>query len=299
MLGLTTRNNENLREYFYDKLNLLNSCEVRGKKAVDCVIYGILDKSIRSSAQALTCDEPEDLLNFLSSQRPGFDNSTLISGRKRGDNIMPNRINNVASSSTDNSITCFNCRSKGHPYFRCPKPLIKCMKCNRVGHNNDNCKFEPLTLRNESERSSGHVLDRKTLNISTLNKGGDKFYKNVKINDMSLVAFIDFGSECTLIRESDARNLCLQKYLTNLPVIKGFGNSNVFPLFKSTVELKLDEIEANVEILVVNDEFLQSSILIGQNVTELPCVTVFKDSSRLLFYKSPEFLDNIRSTVSS
>lgn len=69
MLARTTRVDEGLREYFYDKLNLLNRCEIKGKRAVDCVIHGITDRSVRSGAQALNCEEPEDLLNFLCAQR--------------------------------------------------------------------------------------------------------------------------------------------------------------------------------------------------------------------------------------
>lgn len=37
MLGRTTRNNESLREYFYDKLSLISRCEIVGKKG--CRLY--------------------------------------------------------------------------------------------------------------------------------------------------------------------------------------------------------------------------------------------------------------------
>ncbi|CAF4885427.1 unnamed protein product [Pieris macdunnoughi] len=291
MLSRTTRSSESLREYFYDKLTLLNRCEISGKKAVDCIIHGILDKSIRSSAQALTCLEPEDLLNFLSSQRPILENNTF--NRKRSDNTIV-RTGNTASSSSENLLTCFNCRSKGHPYFRCPKPLTKCVKCHRVGHNNDNCKQEPLILRNEPKQTDNQ--GRKILTISTLNNNSDKFYKTVKVNDKPLTAFIDFGSECSLIKESDAQSLNLTKNSTELPVIKGFGNSKVFPVYRTNVDLKLDEVEVNVEVLVVNNQFLQSALLIGQNVTELPCVTVFKNNRQLTFYQSPD-IDTIPQPV--
>ncbi|KAL4712860.1 hypothetical protein ACJJTC_011930 [Scirpophaga incertulas] len=105
----------------------------------------------------------------------------------------------------------------------------------------------------------------------------------------SLQAYIDFGSECTLIRDSDARDLKLNKIFTELPVIKGFGNSMVFPIYRSNANLKLDEVETCAELLVVNDEFMQSALLIGQNVTKLPNVSVYKDNNCLQFYQSPSF----------
>lgn len=120
-----------------------------------------------------------------------------------------------------------------------------------------------------------------------LNNNSDKFYKTVGVNDKSFIAFIDFGSECSLIRESDAQSLNLTKNTTELPVIKGFGNSKVFPVYRSNIDLTLDEVEVNVEVLIVSNQFLQSALLIGQNVTELRCVTVFKNSHQLTFYQSP------------
>lgn len=70
MLGRKSRSDETLRDYFYDKLALLSRCDIEGRKAVDCIIYGIDDASVRNGAQALKCRQPEDLLNYLASQQP-------------------------------------------------------------------------------------------------------------------------------------------------------------------------------------------------------------------------------------
>ncbi|XP_048487882.1 uncharacterized protein LOC119694739 [Plutella xylostella] len=70
MLNRKSRTDETLRDYFYDKLTLLSRCEIVGRKAVDCIIYGLADSAIRNGAQALKCEEPEDLLNYLASQQP-------------------------------------------------------------------------------------------------------------------------------------------------------------------------------------------------------------------------------------
>lgn len=135
------------------------------------------------------------------------------------------------------------------------------------------------------------------MTISTSNNGNDKFYKKVIVDGQTLVAYIDFGSECTLFRESDARKLNLSRILTELPAIKGFGNSSVIPLYKSLISLKLDKIEARIEVLVVHDEFMQTPLLIGQDFTELPFVTVMKDNTKLFFYKSPSDLQGQDTTV--
>lgn len=153
MLQRTSRNEESLREYFYDKLNLLTRCEIHGKKAVDCIIYGIADKSIRNGAQALNCHEPEDLLNYLNSQKPlSFAQQSTSRNRDRA---VPNdnTTSNANSSSLSSTITCYNCRSKGHPYYNCTKPIVKCKHCNRIGHDNDSCNLTPInpnTIRTDT-----------------------------------------------------------------------------------------------------------------------------------------------------
>lgn len=288
MLARTTRHNENLRDYFYDKLSLLNRCEIKGQKAVDCVIHGILDKSVRNGAQALNCREPEDLLNFLNSQRPT--DFTFIKKRTE------NRATNPVPSSSESNLTCFNCRLKGHTFQKCPNPIVKCQKCFRVGHDSETCRLLPLTPR-QTSGSKINSNDRKTLTISTINNTNDKFFKKVLVNNHDLLSFIDFGSECTLMRESEAKKLNLPQKFNELPAIKGFGNSSVKPLYKSSITLKLDEVEASIEVLIVHDEFLHTPILVGQDFTELPFVTVLKDSNKLLFYKSPYVSESLDTVI--
>lgn len=147
MLARTTRYGENLRDYYYDKLTLMNRCEIYGKKAVDCIIHGITDKSIRNGAQALSCSEPDDLLNFLNSQKP-----LQASIEKRTENTPHSRfINNTASTSASGGLICFNCKNRGHPFWRCPSPMIKCQKCARVGHDDSSCKLSPLPIRTDAK----------------------------------------------------------------------------------------------------------------------------------------------------
>lgn len=284
MLGRTSRSNENLREYFYDKLTLVNRCAISGKNAVDCIIHGLIDKSIRNGAQALDCKEPEDLLNFLNSQRPN-DSLPVFNKRRFDSSTSRPSTSSTPSTVSYSSVTCFNCHGKGHPFQKCPKPITRCQVCQRVGHNSETCRLDPLSTRVGTNLVRHE--ERKTMAISTQNNTNDKFFKKTEIDGRSFVAYIDFGSDSSLIRETDAQCLGSQKCFSNLPAIKGFGNSTVIPICKTVVNVKIDEIEAEIELLVVSDEFLSTPLLLGQDLTELPFVTVIKDYNRLFFYKNP------------
>lgn len=69
MLAKRARFNDSLEEYFYDKIILLNRCDITGKRAVDCLVFGIEDRSVRLGAEAARFDSPEQLLPFLKSAK--------------------------------------------------------------------------------------------------------------------------------------------------------------------------------------------------------------------------------------
>lgn len=303
MLGRLSRPGEPLRDYFYEKLTLVSRCEIDGSKAVDCIIHGITDVTIRNGAQALRCKEPEELLGYLASQQ------TLSHGRRDYRSSYPfSRNTNSSSAVSGAAMTCFNCHEKGHAYTKCPKPITKCRSCNRVGHDLETCSRKKLFSR-ETNNNAG--LERKTLKIvtcveqletvpeegptenvminkeSTVPRSNNKFFKKVVVDGVALEAYVDFGSDCSIMKISEAMKLGLTGSTEELPIIKGFGNSTIKPRFKSVVDTKIDEVEARLEVLVVDDEYLHIPMLIGQNFTELPSVTVLKSNENLFFYFSP------------
>lgn len=144
MLKRRSKYNEPIELYYYDKLALLNQCDIEGKRAVDCIIHGLSDKSLKSSALALRCTHPDQLLQFLISNKE----TSQFLDRSTHKNRLGSNANNVVSHkhNTGNfqgdNIFCFNCKEYGHPFLRCQKPLIKCSLCFRVGHKAEQCKIK-------------------------------------------------------------------------------------------------------------------------------------------------------------
>ncbi|XP_075990143.1 uncharacterized protein LOC142985783 [Anticarsia gemmatalis] len=221
MLKRKSKFNEPVETYYYEKLSLLNLCDISGKRAVDCIIHGISDRTMRSSALALRCTHPEQLLQFLMSNKDSMNMHQTILFKNRN---MTEHANNSSGSVSKvfsrkdsyHGVFCFNCKERGHPYLNCPKPLLKCNRCNKIGHKTENC----FTEVGDSTANKGTV--QKTMSISNANPNA-KFTKEVDINGVVLEAFVDFGSEVTLVKKSIAHKIGKVRD-DGTTVIKGFGN---------------------------------------------------------------------------
>lgn len=140
MLSRKSRRNETLEEYYYDKLRLINHCKIEDLKAVDCLIHGIYDNNIKMNAQGLCFNKPEDLLSYFKKL-----NSNIRDSRTDRPPMVTRKPINFTPTPEEtlkrqNDI-CFNCKEKGHFWQKCPKDLMKCGKCRRVGHYSAKCNF--------------------------------------------------------------------------------------------------------------------------------------------------------------
>ncbi|CAH2109089.1 unnamed protein product [Euphydryas editha] len=288
MLKRKSRINEPIQNYFYEKLSLLNQCDISGKRAVDCVIHGISDRTTRSSALALRCDEPDDLLKFLISNNRDPYTPQQIFLKDRNLNTNDDKVNHRSNMKTNPGLFCYNCKEKGHPFSRCPKPLVKCSSCDKVGHKAELCRSKQETA---SRRADGVP---KTMRISS-SKPNNKFTKKVIVEDMPYQAYIDLDSEVTLIAQSSLAKLGLSHDQISSTMI-GFGNNLVSSLGSVKLNISIDGVEATVCCRVVEDQFLEKDLIIGQNFTEQPHVVVYKDVNRLQFIRVdsdlPNFIQN-------
>lgn len=87
----------------------------------------------------------------------------------------------------------------------------------------------------------------KTLWLDSDNDLGvdEKFIKSVYVNNLKLTGYVDFGSQCTLIKESVIRGIIPREKwsVNNLPSLKGFGNSYVSAIGKTQISLTIDNVK--------------------------------------------------------
>lgn len=152
MLNIKARFGDDLEEYYFEKLMAINRCAITGKNAIDCIVYGIEDRSVRYGAEAAGFEDTDKLLGFLRSVRHEKND------RNRNDKkIVKSNVDTYRKTQKSDQVrgtrTCFNCHEPGHVAYNCKKPIIKCQKCNRFGHNDSNCSKEILKDKSSEVKS--------------------------------------------------------------------------------------------------------------------------------------------------
>lgn len=114
-------------------------------------------------------------------------------------------------------------------------------------------------------------------------KQNDKYIITIKINGVPLLCHVDLGSQCTLIRKSEALSLNLQETCQDLPLMRGLGGSLIEPTGCANVMITVQGVEEPVKIYVVEDYVLTHPVLLGHSFTERPNITITKTPSYITF----------------
>lgn len=288
MLERKSRRDETLEEYFYDKAKLVSHCNIKGKDAVDCIIYGIYDHNVRLNAQGANFRSTNKLLRYLrsislKSVRDTISKKIMVP-QKPGPSTS--RFENKAGN-TKRVVRCFNCSEIGHTVHRCPKEMQKCTKCNFLGHIAEHCRKQIDTnSRTRTAPTSDRTTQVNEIQESKVElfKPQDIYHKTVKVNGIDRTAFVDLGSHCTIINKSSFNKLGLTLEQSKLPILKGFAFGSMLPLGCVQVTITVDLVEADIDAYVVPDEFLTCDLLIGQNLTERSDIVIYKTSTSLILY---------------
>lgn len=294
MLSLRARYGEPLENYYYAKLNLLNRCQISGKRAVDCILHGIEDRAIKLGAQAVQFESPEQVLKYFKSVKVAPSSKDSYHAKSKIDkrpsyNTAGSSQKTLSTSTSKGPIKCFNCNAEGHPSFLCPKPLLKCSNCRRIGHTVISCPYLRPERKTYEDKREDNKNEKTVLKIAlndvpiSSSDTKDKYMMTIHVNNSPLSCFVDLGSECSLIRETDARSLGLIFMTDKLPLLKGVGPALVSALARVKVVADVQDISLDIDMYVVDDDILKHSVLLGHSFTEHPSLIITKTPSQLIF----------------
>lgn len=290
MLAKKVKYGESFEHYYYAKVNLLNRCKIYKKNAVDCLLNGIEDRTVRVSAQAAQFKEPEEVLGYFRTIKVGQarDSNNIATVRKlhdRKNTFPPNRFGDISKTgSTNVNIRCFNCNELGHPSFKCNKTLLTCTLCGLLGHLASNChKNKAAATKDSSQPIDKSNVLKQVSNLTIDSDVIDKYIMDIKVNGTVVRCHVDLGSQCSLIRHSTATSLGLKINVgDNLPLLKGIGSNLTCPVGISVVNVEVQGIQETIEIYVVEDYVLNYPALLGHSFTEKPDIIITKTPTQLI-----------------
>jgi hypothetical protein len=242
---------------------------------------------LSESINALTIDKNPNKNNKFNNNSY---KRNFKSNFQRNSNSFQNRNsfnNNINANNNSNNNSSFNRNynsnnrngfyqntNNNNNQFRY-KSRIQCFNCKRIGHKQNECRFQNAdnhAIENKNSVSTSstetNAINRVGINSTCLNLQSNEnktlILINVKIKNMMFKALIDTGSEITIMRKSvaDILNLKLEPYVgpnleaVNKHIIKTYG--------KIDLELSVESDKSysiKTPILVVDE--LPADLLLG------------------------------------
>ncbi|KAL7292706.1 hypothetical protein TKK_0013829 [Trichogramma kaykai] len=274
--------NETLQEYVLDKIWLCDGLELDTQEIRDEVADGLWSKElanhILAKDYATTDDMLQDMIKFemVSShrrERYNFKNS-MASGKQRvstpstSDNVNNSEESrDSSSSSTNDTRKCNKCKQIGHLARDCKnKRSLICYACKAEGHIAKNCPLEAKPVK-------PNVNVIRNNNLCGNSAKDEKFFRNVLVNGVKIMAEIDIGAEVNTIKSTAVLMLDL-KMTHYKTLLGGFGESEVISPGTTSAELCLENLKPKiVEFRVVPDNVQEYDLIIGRPFTEALDVT--------------------------
>lgn len=312
MLAYVPRPKEDLFEYCFNKLALVRKMNLNlsGPDEVNLIVGSIPNEHIKFSVKAANIDDPAKLAVYLKSfesVRTGPFPAKLPSS---GNDTVAPPVKKIRQNTNplNKTLLCFQCDKPGHKRAECPQrrvsldtsstpgasqapTTLSCRYCRKPGHLMQNCFKRKRAHEASGQTDRGAPILKKQTFLVSAGSNENKFYKSITINKThTLCAYVDFGSECSLITHSQARLLMLPIKVLPVPIkLTVFGGAELLVTEKTNCSILVDSVESEIELLVVASCIPGVDLVIGQNFTENTDIKYQRVGNILQFsYELPE-----------
>lgn len=145
MISKSKRRDKTYIRYYYEKLALLNACEIFDRKAVSCIVAGISEPHVQSAARSSDYPEPEALFRYLRAL------PTDTSSTPHTTYFSENIDKKVHVGKPRDKLIHFERKERGRNAQN-----VTYNSCGKTGHYNSNCS-QRNTLDCSFCKKRGHV----------------------------------------------------------------------------------------------------------------------------------------------
>ncbi|XP_074039682.1 uncharacterized protein [Leptinotarsa decemlineata] len=287
---------ESLYSFHFDHLAKIEALKANFSEAdkVSLIVGAIGDDTVASAVRAANITDLNLLASYLRdrtyaesgpSHKQIYNNTSNIKLKQP----KPTGKNDKNLKIQSTQIKCFHCNKRGHKRSECRSYNIrKCNFCHRKGHIEADCYSQKRQTEVKSEK---FIEKPQKINvIESSNK--DKFYRKIKINDTSLLAFIDFGSDCSILEHELAQELGLKVCKLSVPaLLSGFLDNitKVDEIVEASVTI--DQITLLCRFYVINSLSVDCQCIVGRNFTENIAINYQRVGNDLTFSYAQEPLE--------
>ena len=247
---------EPFSHYYHNKLILRNQVPVDEDEMIDYLIDGIPDVQLRNQARMRKFGHSSELLEaFNKILLPPDTSKGHPKGEARPADFKATWKPTIKEEGK-RTLRCYNCRMLGHTSDQCRQPKKQiCYKCNESGHMARDC---PVTKAGVNFVDEVFSVDSFFRSIEVVLRNG----KHLNIN-----CVLDSGSPISFIKIECMRDEVIERATETDSRYAGINQSNLSVLGKISVSIILDgEICNDVKLLVVPDDTMKSSLVLGRDV---------------------------------